>query len=116
LLLEHASAERKRGLWSSPPKAGAAALRAPLSFCSSAAGPLLSAAHATNALQIDALRRDRAILIEKIKEIQETIERSQALLKRIDEIFAKAGAKPRSSTRQWPAMPATPARTLGCWA
>jgi len=45
-------------------------------------------------LQIDALRRDRAVLVEKIKESQETIERSQALLKRMDEILAKAGEKP----------------------
>jgi hypothetical protein len=45
-------------------------------------------------LQIDALRRDRAMLVEKIKESQETIERLQALLKRIDEIFAKAGERP----------------------
>jgi hypothetical protein len=45
-------------------------------------------------LQIDALRRDRAVLVEKIKESQETIKRSQALLKRMDDILAKAGEKP----------------------
>jgi hypothetical protein len=48
---------------------------------------------ASNA-QIAAIRRDRESLIEQIKLSQETIERSHALLKRIDEILAKAGEKP----------------------
>jgi hypothetical protein len=47
---------------------------------------------ASNA-QIAAIRRDRESLIEQIKLSQETIERSHALLKRIDEILAKAGEK-----------------------
>jgi hypothetical protein len=44
--------------------------------------------------QIAAIRRDRASLIEQIRQSQETIERSRALLRRIDEILAKAGEKP----------------------
>jgi FtsZ-binding cell division protein ZapB len=44
--------------------------------------------------QLDALRRERAQLIAQIRASQETIERSQALLKRIDEILARAGQTP----------------------
>ena len=43
--------------------------------------------------QLDELKRERAELIEQLRKSQQTIERSHALLKRIDELLAKAGQK-----------------------
>jgi hypothetical protein len=40
---------------------------------------------------LDELRLEREQLIEQIRASQKTIERSQDLLKRIDELLAKAG-------------------------
>ena len=45
-------------------------------------------------LQIAAIKRDRAILLEQIRQGQETIARSHELLKRIDAILEKAGETP----------------------
>ena len=39
---------------------------------------------------IDALRRDREILLDRIRRSQETIARSEDLLRRIDEMLARA--------------------------
>jgi hypothetical protein len=44
--------------------------------------------------QIAAIKRDRVALLDQIRQSQETIARSQALLRRIDEILARAGPKP----------------------
>ena len=44
--------------------------------------------------QIAEIRRDRALLREQIKTSQETIERSRALLKRIDDLLANIEEKP----------------------
>ena len=43
---------------------------------------------------IEALRGDRMLLREQIRQSQDTIARSQALLKRIDAILATADKKP----------------------
>jgi hypothetical protein len=45
-------------------------------------------------LQIAAIRRDRTLLLEQIRQSQETIARSQELLRRVDAILARAGEKP----------------------
>jgi hypothetical protein len=47
--------------------------------------------------QLDEIRRERARLIEQIRASQRTIERSQELIKRIDEMLAKAGERPPGS-------------------
>ena len=44
--------------------------------------------------QIAAIRRDRELLLEQIRESQETIARSQALVKRIDDLLTKFREKP----------------------
>jgi hypothetical protein len=44
--------------------------------------------------QIAAIQRDRVLLLEQIRQSQETIARSQELLKRIDELLGKAREKP----------------------
>jgi hypothetical protein len=47
--------------------------------------------------QLEELKRDRAQLLEQLRKSQQTIERSHTLLKRIDELLAKADQKkPRS--------------------
>jgi hypothetical protein len=43
--------------------------------------------------QMDQIRRGRAELIEQIRLSQQTIERSQELIRQMDEILAKAGQK-----------------------
>jgi hypothetical protein len=47
----------------------------------------------TSQEQIAAIRRDRELLLEQIRESQETIERSKALVKRIDDLLTKIGEK-----------------------
>jgi hypothetical protein len=39
---------------------------------------------------IESLRRDRELLLEQIRRSQETIARSEQLLKRIDEVLARS--------------------------
>jgi uncharacterized coiled-coil DUF342 family protein len=46
------------------------------------------------AAQIETIRRDRQALVIQIQTSHETIERSKALIKRIDELLAKVGEKP----------------------
>jgi vacuolar-type H+-ATPase subunit I/STV1 len=46
--------------------------------------------------EIEAVRRNRERLAQQIRKSQETIARSQELLRRIDDMLAKAGQKPRS--------------------
>jgi hypothetical protein len=48
----------------------------------------------TSQEQIAAIRRDREQLLAQIRESQETIARSQALVKRIDDLLTKIGEKP----------------------
>ena len=43
--------------------------------------------------QIEALRHDRALVVEQIRQSQETLTRSEQLLKRIDAVLSKVGAK-----------------------
>jgi hypothetical protein len=43
---------------------------------------------------LEALRRNRAVLAEKIKESREVIRNSEAQMQRLDEILANAGQKP----------------------
>jgi hypothetical protein len=43
---------------------------------------------------IAAILSDRALLVQQIKQSEETIGRSLELLKRIDEMLSKQGAKP----------------------
>jgi hypothetical protein len=43
--------------------------------------------------QLDQIRRERADLAEQIRMSQQTIERSQELIRKMDEILAKAGQK-----------------------
>jgi hypothetical protein len=47
--------------------------------------------------EIGALRQDRKRLVQHIRKSQETITRSQELLRHIDDMLAKAGHKPRLS-------------------
>jgi hypothetical protein len=44
--------------------------------------------------QLDQIRRERAELAEQIRKSQQTIERSQKLIRQMDEILAKAEPKP----------------------
>jgi hypothetical protein len=44
-------------------------------------------------VQLDTLRRERELLIAKIRESEETIARSQDLLRRIDAFIARAEEK-----------------------
>jgi hypothetical protein len=44
--------------------------------------------------QLDQIRRGRAELVEQIRMSQQTIERSQELIRQMDEILAKAEQKP----------------------
>lgn len=49
---------------------------------------------------VEAIRRERAALIEQIRLSQETIARfarSQELIMRLDELLAKAGQKPKGA-------------------
>ena len=43
---------------------------------------------------LDAMRRERGWLMQQIKESQATIARSQELIRRVDELLAKAERKP----------------------
>ena len=43
--------------------------------------------------QLDQIRRERAQLAEQIRVSQQTIERSQELIRQMDEILAKAGQR-----------------------
>jgi len=45
-------------------------------------------------MRIAAIRRDRVVLLEQIKQCRETIAHSHELLRRIDAILEKAGDKP----------------------
>jgi len=47
-----------------------------------------------SAAQIEAMCRDRQTLRDLIQKSQDTIQHSKALLKRLDDILGKAGAKP----------------------
>ncbi len=52
--------------------------------------------------QIEALRRERNQLAEQIRSSQETIARSQELLKSMDEMLAKAGHPAPAPARKGP--------------
>jgi hypothetical protein len=43
---------------------------------------------------LDGVRRERANLIEQIRRSQQTIEHSQELIKRLDELLARSERKP----------------------
>jgi hypothetical protein len=43
---------------------------------------------------LEAIRRERGVLLQQIKDSQATIARSQELIRRLDELLAKAEPKP----------------------
>jgi hypothetical protein len=63
-------------------------------------GELLHMTDIANADFLDAVRRNREALQQQIRQGQITIEKSQALLQRMEEIIAKADKKEVSIPRQ----------------
>jgi hypothetical protein len=53
---------------------------------------------ATHRREVEAMQARREDLVRQIKQSQETIERSQGLIRRIDEILAKAADKPQAAS------------------